>query len=141
MKLKHISLLLLMPVLLCFILSCSQSDNNSNNIASREEVTSIASSQVPPDILLKANVDAYFDSEQCQNGVWLINFSHLSITREELENFGWQEGDNVSFGDFIPGTNEYHDLLIYIDGKTSEIISQKAVGLWLGPGPPEVSSS
>ena len=93
----------------------------------------IASSIIPPDYRLLASVSAYFEEEQGQNGVWLVNLYKLNITREELEQFGWQEGDNVSFGVYSPGTNEYYGVLVYIDGKTGEIISQEAIWVWLGP--------
>ncbi len=100
----------------------------------------IASSIIPPDYRSLAQPQAYFDEEQGQNGIWLVNLEKLNITREELEQFGWQEGENVSFGNTIPGTNKYYGVLVYIDGKTGEIISQKAIDIWLGTGAPEVFS-
>ena len=106
---------------------------------SESQAIVIASSIIPLDYRLLARVQAYFDEEQGQNGIWTVYLYDLNITREELEQFGWQEGDNVSFGNYSPGTNEFDGVLVYIDGKTGEIISQKACGAWLGPGPPEVS--
>ncbi len=97
----------------------------------------IASSIIPPDYRSLAQPRAYFEEEQGQNGIWLVNLEKLNITREELEQFGWQEGENVSFGNTTPGTNKYYGVLVYIDGKTGEIISQKAIDIWLGPIPPE----
>ena len=127
-------LILIVATILIFLIGCS------SNI-SRDKAIDIASNIIPPDYSLLAQARAYFDEEQGQNGVWLVNLEKLNITREELEQFGWQEGDDVSFGNFTPGTNEYYGVLIYIDGKTGEIISQKAIWVWLGPGPPEVTSS
>ena len=111
-----------------------------SSIISEEEAIEIASSQVPPDYQLQAKeqADAYFNARPYQNDVWTVYIYKLNITREELEQFGWQEGDNVSFGNATPGTNKYYGVLVYIDGKTGEIMS-KATGLWLGPGPQVVS--
>jgi len=102
----------------------------------------IASSQVPPNYQLQAKeqANAYFNARPYQNDVWTVYIPKLNITREELEQFGWQEGDDVSFGNTTPGTNEYYGVLVYIDGKTGEIIS-KTTGLWLGPGPSVVSKT
>lgn len=102
---------------------------------SESQAIDIASSIIPPDYRLLARVQAYFDEEQGQNGTWLVNLYDLNITREELEQFGWQEGDNVSFGIYSPGTNQYYGVLVHIDGITGEIISQKAIWVWLGPRP------
>jgi len=128
---------------LLVISGCSYQSDISKDTISEDEAIAIASSRIPPGILLHAHgAYAYLRSEQDQNGIWLVNLYGLDITREELEQFGWQEGDNISFDNFSPGTNEYYSVLIYIDGKTGEIISQKAGGVWLGPGPPvEVPSS
>lgn len=141
MKKLILIVLAVLLVLPCFLLGCSHQPDTSKDNISEDEAVAIASSQIPPDYRLLAKVQAYFDEEQGQNGIWLVNLYNLHITREELEQFGWQEGDNVSFGNTSPGTNTYYGVLIYIDGKTGEIISQKAIWVWLGPGPPEVSPS
>jgi hypothetical protein len=73
----------------------------------------IASSIIPPDYRSLAQPRAYFEEEQGQNGIWLVNLEKLNITREELEQFGWQEGENVSFGNTTPRTNKYYGVLIY----------------------------
>ena len=127
-------LVFIISTLLVFLIGCS------SNISS-DEAIDIASNIIPPDYRSLAQPRAYFDEEQGQNGIWTVNLEKLNITREELEQFGWQEGDNVSFGNTSPGTNTYYGVLIYIDGKIGEILSQKAIDIWLGPGPPEVVSS
>ena len=127
-------LIFIVATLLVLLVGCS------SNI-SRDDAIDIAASQIPPNYRTLAEVLTFFGEENRQEGVWLVNFTRLNITREELEQFGWQEGDNVSFGNTIPGTNKYYGVLIYIDGKAGEIISKKAIDICLGPGPPEVSSS
>jgi len=127
-------LILIVGTLLVLLVGCSST-------ISRDEVIEIASSQIPPEYLFPAKelYRAYFDEELGKNGTWIVQPNGMGITREELEQFGWQEGDNVSFGNTLSGTNEYDSVLIYIDGKTGEIISKRAAGLWLGPLPKEAS--
>jgi len=128
-------LLLLILVLPCFLFGCSCQSGFSE-----DEAIDIASRWIPPDILLRAKVDAYFDSEQSTNGIWQVYFQHLGVTRVELEEFGWEEGDNTSFGDLPDDLNEYYGVLINVDAKTGDILS-KGAGIWFGPGPSVASPS
>jgi len=135
MKFNHKRLLLLISIISCLLLSCSQPNDKSEEIISREEIIGMASSQLPPEVLSKSKIYTYFDSEQSTNGIWQVYFYGFNTTREELEEFGWEEGENVSFGD----SDEYHGVMIYIDTETRCILSKRAFFIWLGPGPSEVS--
>jgi len=128
-------LLLLILVLPYFLFGCSCQSG-----ISEDEAVDIASSWIPPDILLRANVDAYFDSERGVKGIWQVYFQRLGVTRVELEEFGWEEGDNTSFGDLPGDLNEYYGVLINVDAKTGDILS-KGAGIWFGPGPSVASPS
>jgi len=133
MKLNQIVFLFLVLVTLSFILSCSILNNSNDD----PDVIDIASSQIPPGILLKANVETYFESEQSTNGVWQVYFYGFDTTRAELEEFGWEEGQNVSFDDW----DEYHGIIIHVDAETKNILSKEAFFVRLGPGPSVNSST
>ncbi|MDD4465884.1 MAG: hypothetical protein PHY25_04320 [Dehalococcoidales bacterium] len=106
---------------------------------SHNQAIAIASTQIPPDSLLQAEVNVYFDLELGPNGSWMIYFQRLYKTRLELEEFGWQEGGDTSFGDLPDDLDEYYGAIIYIDVKTGDVLS-KTAGIWLG-GPIRTTES
>jgi hypothetical protein len=115
------------------MLSCSTLNNNNDD----SDAINIASSQIPQGLLLKAKVETYFDSEKSTNGVWQVYFYGFDTTREELEEFGWEEGENVSFDAW----DEYHGIIIHVDAETKSILSKEAVFVRLGPRPSVNSST
>ena len=147
---KKLSIMALLSTILSavLLLPACQPDDAVTTIAiaaagetmhiSRNQAIAIASNQIPPDSLSQAEVNVYFDSEPGMNGSWVVYFQHLHKTRTELEEFGWQEGSDTSFGDLPDDLDEYYGAMIYIDVETGDVLS-KAAGIWLG-GPIRTST-
>ncbi len=95
---------------------------------SRDEVISIASEIVPPEIIARARTMASLMTELGPNGVWQVQFLRANTARAEL---GWQEEDKTKFGP----EEVYWNLIITIDAKTGEIISREATSGFLKGGP------
>ncbi len=95
---------------------------------SRDEVISIASEVVPPDVVARADLTALLMPEHRPNAIWQVQFLHANVTRSKL---GWQEDDKTSFGP----EEVYWNLIITLDARTGDIISRQATSGFLKGGP------
>ncbi len=100
---------------------------------SEDQAFAIAKQYVPASVLYAPNIITVLSISQPEShGFWSTFFDGLSITKQELIDFGWREDATTSFGE----TESYSRIQIRIDAQTGEVVSKIAGnGIQLGGRP------
>jgi|WetSurMetagenome_2_1015567.scaffolds.fasta_scaffold03321_7 hypothetical protein len=81
----------------------------------------IALNYLPLDIISQGNISNYYHWNIGKNGSWLIQLNDVILTKDQLLQTGWNEGD---FND--TGT-KYKGVIINVDAVNGDVISKNAI--------------
>jgi len=90
---------------------------------SEAQAFAIAKQLVPASVLYAPRIVTVLSISQPEShGVWTTFFTGLSVTRQELIDFGWREDATTSFGE----TDIYSQIWIGVDAQTGEVVQKIA---------------
>ncbi len=111
----------------------------ANSVITEDKAIRIASPYVPPEAVARSSIMAIFRAQsQTEPSYWQIQFLRADVTRDELEELGWEEGENTIFKIWSNGPLSpegiYLNVIISMDAKTGDIIRKYAGNsVLLGP--------
>jgi hypothetical protein len=89
----------------------------------REEAFNISKQLVPDNVLMATRIVTVLSwGSPPDHGIWINDFQGLSITKQQLVDFGWRENATTSFGAYEP----YIEIKIIIDALTGEAVIKQA---------------
>ena len=103
---------------------------SGQQMITKDEAMAIASRFLPPEVIVRAEINAKLVPAIGPHGAWQIIFDNLNppVTRDAL---GWQESHDV----LLSPEDSYKTVLINVDAKTGDILGKMATN-WPSTGGP-----